>query len=102
MLLGLSIVAFFFTARTALVPHEPERGVALVFAPWTTPETALARTVEAGARFARFGGLTFITVAVPEDGDYAARAFAAGAWLVVDPLAIAACASLFGKGAISR
>lgn len=91
----LSLGALFLTARVGLVPRNPERGVALVFAPWTSPETALARTVEAGARFVRFGGPEFITVAIPEDRDYADRALASGVWLVVDPQVLAACLSPF-------
>jgi hypothetical protein len=56
----------------------------------------MERTVEAGARFVRFGGFDFVTVAVPDDRDYPERAFARGAWLVVDPKAMAACLSPFG------
>jgi hypothetical protein len=96
VLATLSIGAFYATARVALIPRNPERGVALVFAPWVAPETALTRTVEAGSRFVRFGGPSFITVAIPDDRDFSARALAAGAWLVVDPQALAACLSPLG------
>ena len=92
----LSIVAFGVTARFALAPRAPELGVAVIFAPWTPPEEALARTVEAGARFVRFGGPGFVAVAIPDDRDYPARVRAAGAWLVVDPKMVAACLSAFG------
>jgi hypothetical protein len=92
----VSIGALYATARVSLVPHDPGRGVAVVFAPWTSAESTLTRTVEAGGRFVRFGGASFIGIAVPEDGDYSARAFAAGAWLVLDPKALAACLSAFG------
>jgi hypothetical protein len=92
----LSVVVLYVSARAALVPRDPAEGVAVVFAPWTTRETAMVRTVEAGARFVRFGGVAFVTVAMPEDGAYPARAFTQGAWLVVDPKAIAACLSPFG------
>ena len=99
-LVCLSIGALFVTARIGLVPRDPERGVAVVFAPWTSPESALARTVEAGARFVRFGGPTFVTVAIPEDRGYADRALASGAWLVVDPQVLAACLSPFAVPAV--
>jgi hypothetical protein len=92
----LSIVALGITARFALAPRAPELGVAVIFAPWTPPEQTLARTVEAGARFVRFGGPGFVAVAVPNDRDYPARVRAAGAWLVVDPEVVAACLSAFG------
>jgi hypothetical protein len=95
-LIALSIVALVASARATLPPREPERGVAVVFAPWTAPETALTRTVEAGARFVRFGGYGFIAVGVADDRGYAARAMAKGAWLVLDPQLLAACLKPFG------
>ena len=95
----LSVGGLYVTARTMLVPRDPERGVALVFAPWTSPETALKRTIEAGARFVRFGGPEFITVAMPDDRGYPDRALASGAWLVVDPQILAACLSPFAASA---
>jgi hypothetical protein len=90
----LSIAALGATARFALAPRSPELGVAVIFAPWTAPEQTLARTVEAGARFVRFGGLSFIAVAIPDGPDYAAHVRAAGAWLVVDPKIVTACLSV--------
>jgi hypothetical protein len=98
LLATLSVVVLYFSARSALIPREPERGVAVVFAPWTKPDAAITRTVGLGARFVRFGGLSFIAVAIPDDREYPARALAEGAWLVVDPKAIAACLSPFGIG----
>jgi hypothetical protein len=95
----LSVGALCFTARAILVPRNPERGVAVVFAPWTAPETAMARAVEAGARFVRFGGYGFIAVVAADDRDYAARAMAAGAWLVADPELVAACLAAFAAKA---
>jgi hypothetical protein len=92
----LSIVALGVTARFALAPHAPELGVAVIFAPWTSPDEAFARAVEPGARFVRFGGQDFVTVAIADDRDYPARARRAGAWLVVDPKVLAACLSAFG------
>lgn len=98
-LTALSVGALCFTARATLVPHNPEQGVAVVFAPWTAPETAMALTVEAGARFVRFGGYGFIAVVTADDHNYPARAMAAGAWLVVDPQLVAACLDPFGAKA---
>jgi len=92
----LSIVALGVTARFALAPRAPEFGVAVIFAPWTSSEQAFTRTVQAGARFVRFGGQDFVTVAIPDDRDYPARARTAGAWLVVDPKILAACLSALG------
>jgi hypothetical protein len=98
-LTALSVGALCFTARATLVPHNPEQGVAVVFAPWTAPETTMALTVQAGARFVRFGGYGFIAVVTADDHNYPARAMAAGAWLVVDPQLVAACLDPFGTKA---
>jgi hypothetical protein len=95
----LSVGALCFTARTTLAPRNPEQGAAVVFAPWTVPETTMARSIEAGARFVRFGGHGFIAVVAADDRDYAARAMAAGAWLVVDPQLVAACLAVFAMKA---
>jgi hypothetical protein len=92
----LSIAALGATARFALAPQAPERGVAVIFAPWTAPDQTLTRTVEAGARFVRFGGPGFVAVAIPDSPDYPARVRAAGAWLIVDPKIVAACLSVVG------
>ncbi len=95
----LSVGALYFAARTTLVPRNPERGVAVIFAPWTTPETTMSLATEAGARFVRFGGRGFIAVVEADDRNYAARAMAAGAWLVADPQVVAACLSPLGAKA---
>ena len=92
----LSVGALCFTARATLAPREPESGAAVVFAPWTAPETAMATAVGAGARFVRFGGYGFIAVVAPDDRNYTARAMASGAWLVLDPQLLAACLTPFG------
>lgn len=96
LLTCLSFGALFFTASLALEPRHPEGGVAVLFAPWITAEDTMARSVGAGARFVRFGGPSFVTVVVPDDAGYPARIRAAGAWMVADPQAVAACLSPFG------
>ena len=74
---------------TSTPPLQPPRA----------PETAMALTVQAGARFVRFGGYGFIAVVTADDRNYPARAMAAGAWLVVDPQLVAACLDPFGTKA---
>jgi hypothetical protein len=89
----LSLGALFAGARAELVPRDPAQGVAVVFAPWTEATRTLSQAVGAGGRFVRFGGLPFIAVVVPDDATYPGRIFEAGAWLVVDPQALAACST---------
>ena len=96
----LICASFLATLRIGLVPNNSAAGVAVVYAPWTTAEETMARAVEAGARFVRFGGFPFIAVVMPEQPDYVEHVMKGSAWLAVDPQALAAClgASTFAKG----
>jgi hypothetical protein len=91
LLTCLSLGALYAVARAELTPRDPTQGVAVVFAPWTTADETLSQAVEGGGRFVRFGALPFIAVVIPDDVKYPNRMLDAGAWLVVDPLALAAC-----------
>jgi hypothetical protein len=91
LLVLLSAAAFVAAAVTALAPRDPASGVAVVFAPWTGADVALSRSVAARARFVRFGGASFIVIVIPDDAGYQDRVLNAGAWLVLDPQALAAC-----------
>lgn len=93
LLACLSLGTLYAGARVGLTPRDPSQGVAVVFAPWTAEDTALAKAVENGARFVRFGGLPFIAIVVPDNTQYSQRMLDAGAWLVVDPQTLAACLS---------
>jgi hypothetical protein len=97
-LLLLSLGALVAAVLVVAAPRDPSRGVAVIFAPWTTAASALTRAA-AGARFVRFGGAPFVAIAVPDDETYAARMYAAGAWLIVDPQVVAACLSPFSQKA---
>ena len=90
-----SFAALAATLSTTATDKVAPRGVAVVFAPWTPAAVALGRSVESGAQFVRFGAAPFVTVVIPESEGYPARAFAAGAWLVIDPLTLSACIPFF-------
>jgi hypothetical protein len=94
---GFAFASLYVTARIGLGPRDPERGVGVVFAPWTSGEAALRRAVGAGGRFVRYGGFPFVVVVIPDGRDYLARIAADGALLVVDPRALAACLQLFSN-----
>jgi hypothetical protein len=102
LLATLSLGALYATARTGLKPREPASGLAVVFAPWTTPDIAFRQAAAAGGRFVRFGAFQFIAVVIPEDIDYKYRVLGRGAWLVLDPKALAACLSAFTNTAQNR
>ena len=91
LLLALSVGALAASVRVASVPQDPARAVAVIYAPWTSAEAALRNATGAGGRFVRFGGMSFVAVAIPDDEHYASRAYAAGAWFILDPQFLAAC-----------
>jgi hypothetical protein len=81
----LGIIWFGFAA------HDPMNGVAVVFAPWTDAQTAMALATGAGARFVRYGSFPFIIVVIPDSIDYPSSAAKAGALFLADPQKLAAC-----------
>lgn len=97
LLACLSVGALYVGARVTLIPRDPTQGAAVVFAPWTTADRALARAVDGGGRFVRFGDAPFIAIVTADDADYPNRMLNAGAWLVVDPQALAACSSVLAR-----
>src|SRR3954467_5983367 len=78
--------------RAALRPRDPQAGVAVVFAPWTSAGDAIVRATAAGASILRLGVLPSIVVVSPSDAGYVDRVLAEGALLVIDPQVLAACA----------
>jgi hypothetical protein len=96
LMAAVSLGALLVTAQAALKPAHPENGVAVVYAPWIGFDDAFRRSVEAGARFVRAGGVAFIVVVVPEGAGYEQRARAGGAWLLADPVALAGCFNALG------
>jgi hypothetical protein len=87
----LAIASFIVTLRVGLLPRNPDQGVAVIYAPWTSANQTMIRAVAAGARFVRFGGFDFIAVVMPDRSDYVERVLAGSALLAVDPQVLAAC-----------
>jgi hypothetical protein len=87
----LAVGSFGAILRIGLLPANPDAGVAVIYAPWTTADQTMIRAVSAGARFVRFGGFDFIAIVIPEQPDYVANALAGSALLVVDPQVLAGC-----------
>ena len=88
---ALTVASFAAILRIGLLPSNLDHGVAVIYAPWTTPDQTMTRAVNAGARFVRFGGLDFIAVVEPDDPDYLKRVLSGPAILVVDPQVLAGC-----------
>jgi hypothetical protein len=89
----LSLAALAASARVGLVPANIDKGVAVIFAPWTSPQTSIERATADGSRFVRFGGLGSVAVVMPQSDGYADRMLEGGAWFVVDPKVLAACSA---------
>jgi hypothetical protein len=96
-LILLTLGAFAASARIGLVPRTSDGGIAVMFAPWTSAADSLSQATAAGGRFVRFGGWQFIAVVMPADPGYADRMLSGGAWLVMDPKLLAACAAAFSS-----
>jgi hypothetical protein len=94
-----SLAALIGAASIGFASREPGRGVAVVFAPWTSAEQSMTQAVEAGARFVRFGGVPFVAVTMPDDAGYSARVRGAGAWFVADPDGLFACLTALSEPA---
>jgi hypothetical protein len=87
----LAVASFAAILRVGLPPANPDAGVAVIYAPWTTADQTIRRAASAGARFVRFGGFDFIAIVMPERPDYVARVLADSALLAVDPQVLAGC-----------
>lgn len=67
--------------------------VAVIFPPWWDAGQAIVATAAAGASVIRAGAIPAIMIVQPAHDDGLARLRTAGAWLALDPRAVAACVS---------
>lgn len=67
------------------------REVAAIFPPWMDANEAIARVARAGGAIVRVGLFHNILVAHGDDPTFADRIGKAGAWLIVDPVALGGC-----------
>jgi len=95
LLAGAAHFSFAAVAAISLAPKDNAEGVAVIFAPWTTAEETMVRSVRSGSRFVRFGAFDFIAVVEPSDASRANVLRESGAWLLADPAALAACLKPF-------
>ncbi len=65
--------------------------VAAIFPPWTSREHAVLAVAAAGGLVVRRGAFDSILVARGSDAGFVDRLFAAGAWAVIDPMALGGC-----------
>ena len=65
--------------------------VAVAFPPWWSTQQVVLAAASADAAIVRMTAIPALLVVRPDDHDGLARLRAAGAWLTIDPQAIAAC-----------
>lgn len=67
------------------------RDVAAIFPPWIGAAEAVGKVAQAGGAVVRMGISGNIVVAHGDDPAFADRIGRAGAWLIVDPVALGGC-----------
>ena len=88
---ALLIVSWVAIAALAFQARPGAEIVAVAFPPWWNAQQVLLAAASADAAIVRTTAVTAILVVRPNDHDGLARLRTAGAWLAIDPQAIAAC-----------
>ncbi|AXS39175.1 hypothetical protein D1F64_02790 [Breoghania sp. L-A4] len=74
----------------ALVP--PARGAVAVFVPpWASESGPMSIIAAANGRFMRTGSANWVFLATSEEPGFADRLYAAGAWIVANPIVAGGC-----------
>ena len=87
----LLIASWIAIAALAFQARPGAEIVAVAFPPWWSAQQVLLAAASADAAIVRTTALPAILVVRPNDHDGLARLHSAGAWLAIDPQAIAAC-----------
>jgi hypothetical protein len=88
---ALLLVSFVAVAALSLRIQPGTEVVAVIFPPWWNSQQALLAAASANAAIVRTTALPAILVVRPDDHEGLTRLHDAGAWLAIDPQAIAAC-----------
>jgi hypothetical protein len=72
--------------------------VAVVFPPWWSTQHIFEAAASANAAIIRTTAIAAVVVVRPDDHEGMTRLRKAGAWLAIDPQAIAACFNRTGRG----
>lgn len=90
---ALLIVSWIAIAVLSLQVRAGTEVVAVAFPPWWNSEQALLAAASANAAIVRMTAIPALLVVRPHDNDGLTQLRKAGAWLTMDPQAIAACFS---------
>jgi len=88
---ALLVASFVAITALSLQVRPGSEVVAVAFPPWWSTEEVLLAAASANAAIVRMTALPALLVVRPDDHDGLTRLRAAGAWLAMDPQAIAAC-----------
>jgi hypothetical protein len=91
---ALLVASFIAIAALSFQIRPGTEVVAVAFPPWWSAQQAFQATSSANAAIVRMTAIPSVLVVRPDDRAGLARLREAGAWLAVDPRAIAACFSL--------
>lgn len=87
----LLVASWIAIAALALQARPGAEIVAVAFPPWWSAQQVLLAAASADAAIVRTTALPAVLVVRPNDHEGLARLHNAGAWLAIDPQAIAAC-----------
>lgn len=89
----LLVVSWLAVAALSLHARPGIEVVAVAFPPWWSARQAFQAAASADAAIVRITAIPAVLVVRPGDHDGLTRLREAGAWLAIDPQAIAACFS---------
>jgi hypothetical protein len=85
------VISWLSVAALAVQPRPGDDVVAVIFPPWWSLDRSLAAAATAGAAIVRTGAVPAIVVVQAVGADRMQRLRRAGALLLIDPRAVAAC-----------
>jgi hypothetical protein len=88
---GLLIASFVGVAALSLQVRPGTEIVAVAFPPWWNSQRIFAAAGSANAAIVRITAIPSLLVVRPDSRDGLARLRESGAWLAIDPQAVAAC-----------
>jgi hypothetical protein len=93
---ALLLSSWIFIAALSFQIRPDTEVVAVIFPPWWSAQQALQAAASADAAFVRTTAIPAILVVRPNNLAGLTRLREAGAWLAIDPRAVAACLTLKG------
>ena len=92
----LLLSSWIFIAAFSFQVRPDAEVVAVVFPPWWSAQQALQAAASANATFVRTTAIPAVLVVRPDERAGLSRLRDAGAWIAIDPQAVAACLTLKG------